>query len=89
MSGFCPKHQVDLQPRAVCGECYDEWLGKTPDANADYGRLWLAVHDYMITQNTTDASLIARAYDEMVEAHNMIHARYIEHQERPLEIAGA
>lgn len=49
------------------------------DPNADYGKLWVAVHDYLVCQsadqpNATDLSM---AYTRLVEAHNMIHDRYI------------
>lgn len=59
------------------------------DPNADYGRLWLAVHNYLIVaggeqQNTTE---LANAYDELVEAHNLIHARYVQ-EPGPARIAG-
>jgi hypothetical protein len=59
----------------------------TADPNADYGRLWLAVHNYLIAQATQESLVIARAYAELVEAHNLIHERYIAEQP-PLRIAG-
>lgn len=59
------------------------------DPNADYGRLWTAVHDYLVVtaQDEPNASDIGRAYSELVDAHNLIHDRYVPHPEQPT-IAG-
>lgn len=65
--------------------------GASPhDPNADYGRLWLAVHDYLTAQaaEPPEPTDLARAYAELVSAHNMIHDRYVAHSEAPPRIAG-
>lgn len=54
-----------------------------PDPNADYGRLWAAVHDYLVLTarqgegDDVNAAEVGRAYAELVEAHNLIHDRYV------------
>lgn len=60
-----------------------------PDPNADYGRLWAAVHDYLVTSGADqpNANDIARAYAELVESHNLIHDRYVADPE-PVKVAG-
>ncbi len=51
------------------------------DPNADYGELWAAVHDYLLCQEKADTdnggAELSKAYTRLVEAHNMIHERYI------------
>jgi len=62
----------------------------TADPNADYGELWAAVHDYLVCQaaEPPNAADLAVSFMRLVEAHNMIHRRYIADQEKPLELAG-
>ncbi len=91
-------HGVELD--WACPDCAEESAtrGEIPtwrqirvdDPSADYGELWAAVHDYLVCQGRTDEQAgadLSRAYTRLVEAHNMIHSRYV--HERPLEIAGS
>lgn len=54
-----------------------------PDVGADYGRLWVAVHDYLVAQaaDPPDPTALAKAYAELVDSHNMIYRRYVEPNE--------
>jgi len=63
---------------------------KPADPNADYGELWASVHDYLVCQaaEPPSATDLAKSFTRMVEAHNMIHRRYIAPSESPLEVAG-
>ena len=58
------------------------------DPNADYGELWAAIHDYLVVtaQDDPNAADISRAYGRLVDAHNMIHERYV--SEAPPTIKG-
>lgn len=58
------------------------------DPNADFGELWAAAHDYLICQNAADGAALAQAYTRFLEAHNMIHERYVATGEIPVPIAG-
>lgn len=64
--------------------------GDGPDPNADYGELWASVHHYLFAQAAEPPSPaeLAEAYGRMVDAHNLIYARYVAHQEEPPKVSG-